>query len=178
MILTCSESADLDLSLLAQLFSKLVLVGAFPSSAHPPPSQSSFFHSAFPSLRRRLRDKESKSYQNLWNRTIASLPSVLTQQAIFASLFSSLTLESTLGISTRDRGIVRREAALLYDIVGNIDVHGDLWNSLISVILTRTWGENHSRVFVCWLASGTQSQQGDLYSLLTPLPRILTPIAH
>ncbi|KAI9566479.1 telomere length regulation protein-domain-containing protein [Boletus coccyginus] len=151
--------ADLDLSLVTQLFSKLVHVGAFPSSAHPSPSQSSFFHSALPSLRGRLRDKESKSYQNLWNRTIASLPSVLTQQAIFASLFSSLTLESTLGVSTRDRGIVRREAALLYDIVGDIGVHDDLWNSLVSVILTRTWGENHSRVFVCWLASGTQSSQ-------------------
>lgn len=153
---------------MTQLFSKLVHVGAFPSSAHPSPSQSSFFHSALPSLRRRLQDKESKSYQKLWNRIIVSLPSVLTQQAILTSLFSSFALESPLGVSARDRGIVRREAALLCDVVGDIVPQDDLWNSLISVILARSWGENHSRVFVCWLASGTQSSQGDLCSLPSP----------
>jgi telomere length regulation protein len=143
-----------------------VHVGAFPSSVHPSPSQSSFFHSALPSLRRRLQDKESESYQRLWNHTIASLPSVLIQQAILASLFSSLTsLESTLGASARDRGIVRREAILLCNVVGDICPHDELWNSLISVILARSWGENHARVFVCWLAGGKHSSQGDLYSL-------------
>ncbi|KAF8559524.1 hypothetical protein OG21DRAFT_1452656 [Imleria badia] len=149
-----------DLSLVTQLFSKLVHVGAFPSSVHPSPSQSSFFHSALPSLRRRLQDKESESYQRLWNHTIASLPSVLIQQAILASLFSSLTsLESTLGASARDRGIVRREAILLCNVVGDICPHDELWNSLISVILARSWGENHARVFVCWLAGGKHSSQ-------------------
>lgn len=158
-----------DLSLVTLLFSKLVHVGAFPSSAHPSPSQSSFFRSALPFLRRRLQDEENNSYQKLWNRTISSLPSVLTQQAILTSLLSSLTsLESTLGTSARDRGIVRREAALLCDVVGNIGLHDDLWNSLISVILARNWGENHSRVFVCWLASGTQSSQGDFCKLPSP----------
>ena len=140
-------------------------VGVFPCSAHPSPSQSSFFHSALPSLQRRLQNKESKPYQRLWNHTIASLPSVLTQQAILASLFSSLTsLESTLGASARDRGIVHREAVLLCNVVGNIGPHDELWNSLISVILARSWGENHARVFVCWLASGTHSSRGDLCS--------------
>lgn len=159
---------------MTQLFSKLVHVGAFPSSAHSSLSQSSFFHSALPSLRCRLVDKENKSYRQLWNRTIASLPSVLTQQAILMSLFSSLTsLESALGTSARDRGIVRREAVFLCDVVGNIGPHDDLWSSLISVILARSWSENHSRVFVCWLASGTQSSQG---AHLTSLSRwILTP---
>lgn len=161
------------------LFSKLVHVGAFPSSAHASPSQSSFFHSALPSLRRRLQDKESKSYQKLWNRTIALLPSVLTQQAILVSLFSSLTsLESTLGTSARDRGIVCREAALLCDVVGSIGPHDDLWNSLISVILARSWSENHSRVFVCWLANGTQSSQGDPCSLLSLSRWNLTPCTN
>ncbi|KAH0830519.1 telomere length regulation protein-domain-containing protein [Lanmaoa asiatica] len=109
---------------------------------------SSFFRSALPSIRRRLQDKESKAYQKLWNRIIASSPSVMTQQAILMSLFSSLTsLESTLGTSARDRGTVRREAALLCEVVGNIGPHDELWNSLISVILARSWSENHSRVF-------------------------------
>lgn len=84
------------------------------------------------------------------------------------SLFSLLTLESTLGVSARDRAIVRRGAALLCDVVGNIGPHDDLWNNLISVILARSWGGDHSRVFVCWLASGTQSSQGDLWSFPTP----------
>lgn len=164
---------------MTRLFSKLVHVGAFPSSVHPSPSQSSFFHSTLPSLRRRLQDKESESYQKLWNRTIASLSSVLTQQAILVSLFSSLTsLESTLGTSARDRGIIRREATLLCDVVGDINPHDDLWNSLISVILARSWSENHSRVFVCWLASGTQSSQGDICSVLSLSQRILTPFVN
>ncbi|KAF8448015.1 telomere length regulation protein-domain-containing protein [Boletus edulis BED1] len=149
-----------DLTLVTQLFSKLVHIGAFPSSLHPSPSQSSFFHSVVPSLRRRLQDRENESYRKLWNRTIASLPSVLTQQAVLASLFSSLTsLGSTLGASARDRGIIRWEAVLLCDVVGNIGPDDDLWNTLISVILARSWGENHSRVFVCWLASSTHSSQ-------------------
>lgn len=151
-----------NLSFVTQLFSKLVHVGAFPSLVHPSPSQSSFFHTALPLLRRRLQDDENRSYQKLWNRTIASLPSVLTLQTVLASLFSSLTsLESTLGTPARDRGIVRREATLLYHLIGDIGPRNDLWDSLISVILTRAWGENHARVFVCWLANSVQASQGD-----------------
>lgn len=165
---TYSESVE-DLFLVAQLFSKLVHVGAFPSSVHPSPSQSSFFRCALPSLRRRLQERESNSYWKLWNRTIASLPSVLTQQAILASLFSSLAcLESALSASAHDRGVIHREATLLCHLVGNVGPDDDLWDSLISVILARTWGENHARVFVCWLASGSHSSQGNAYSLLNP----------
>ncbi|KAF9230787.1 hypothetical protein BU15DRAFT_68899 [Melanogaster broomeanus] len=50
----------------------------------------------------------------------------------------------------------------LRDLVGGISPHDDPWDSLLAVIFARNWSENHSRVFVCWLASCNQcSAQGN-----------------
>ncbi|KIJ17360.1 hypothetical protein PAXINDRAFT_73569 [Paxillus involutus ATCC 200175] len=151
------HSAADDVSLITQLLSKLVNVGAFPGSPYLSPSQPSFCRSTLQSIRHGLKEDDTKLYQKLWNRIVSSLPSMLTQQAILASLFLSLdSLELPLSASARERGIIRREAIFLRDLVGDINPHDDPWDSLLAVILARSWSENHSRVFVCWFASCTQ----------------------
>ncbi|KAH7886252.1 telomere length regulation protein-domain-containing protein [Phlebopus sp. FC_14] len=158
-----------DVSLLTHVLSKLVNVGAFPASRHLPLSQPFFFRYMLPSIRNRLRRNDAQQYQKLWTRTISSLPSVHTQQTVIASLLTALVLpESPLGTSAHDRGIVHREATLLRDVIGDLDPDDDVWDSVVAVVLTRTWSQNHARVFVCWMADRKQnSSQGTLEVFLS-----------
>ena len=170
-----SDRTQDDTSLLTQLFAKLVNVGVFPSSTPLSPTQPSFFRTALPLIRQRLREVGKENYVALWNRIVSSLPSMFTQQTIIASLFASLiALESPLGTSAFDRGIVSREAYLLRAVVGEASPDADGWQVTTTVILTRTWSQNHARVFVCWMAASRHSQgeirlDGDLRKLDAPL---------
>ncbi|KAL4074486.1 telomere length regulation protein-domain-containing protein [Scleroderma yunnanense] len=150
-----------DVSLATQLFAKLVNVGVFPSSTYLSPSQPSFFRSVLPLIRRRLREADggAEHYMRLWNCIVSSLSSVFTQQAIVGSLFASLTtLESPLGTSALDRGIITKEAYLLRAVLGDVSPDVDSWQAITTVILTRTWGQNHARLFVCWMALSQHTQ--------------------
>ncbi|KAG6337216.1 hypothetical protein ID866_1888 [Astraeus odoratus] len=145
----------------ADLFVKLVNVGAFPSLVNLSPSQPSFFRSTMPLIRRRLHGEygSPEAYKKLWNTLMFSLPSVLTQQSIVTSLFSSLTvLDRPLGTTAFDRGIISKEALLLHDVLGEMSPDMDSWNIIIAAILNRTWNPNHARVFVCWLAKSKHMQ--------------------
>ncbi|KAF8845019.1 hypothetical protein BDN67DRAFT_942632 [Paxillus ammoniavirescens] len=173
------QSVPDDVSLITQLLSKLVNVGAFPGSPYLSPSQPSFCRSTLQSIRHGLKEDDTKSYQKLWNRIISSLPSMLTQQAILVSLFSSLgSLELPLSTSARERGIIRREAIFLRDLVGDISPHDDPWDSLLAVILARSWSENHSRVFVCWLASYSAQALGAFLSRIIEVWSAPEHISH
>ncbi|KIM65191.1 hypothetical protein SCLCIDRAFT_14911 [Scleroderma citrinum Foug A] len=150
-----------DISLLTQLFAKLVNVGVFPSSTYLSPSQPSFFRTALPLIRRRLRevDANAEHYTRLWDCIVSSLPSMFTQQAIVGSFFASLTtLESPLGTSTPDRGIISREAHLSRAVFGEASPDVDNWQAVTTVMLTRTWSQNHARLFVCWMAASQHAQ--------------------
>jgi len=159
-----SDRPQDDVSLLTQLFAKLVNVGVFPSSTYLSPSQPSFFRSALPLIRRRLRkvDGNAEHYTRLWNCIVSSLPSMFTQQTIVGSLFASLTvLELLLGTSAHDRGIISREAHLSRAMFGEASPDVDNWQAITAIILTRTWSQNHARLFVCWMAA-SQHTQGEI----------------
>ncbi|KIJ69466.1 hypothetical protein HYDPIDRAFT_80280 [Hydnomerulius pinastri MD-312] len=168
-----------DVSLLTQLLVKLVNVGAFPSLLQLSPSQPSFFQSTLPSIRARLKEDGAEPYQKLWNQLLVSVPSVLMQQAIITSLFSSITsLESPLGMSARDRGIISREAEFLRALVGTMSPDVDIWATLVAVMLTRNWGENHARMFVRWLARDKQLSTQALESFLSHVIDIWSSPEH
>ncbi|KIK95305.1 hypothetical protein PAXRUDRAFT_140993 [Paxillus rubicundulus Ve08.2h10] len=168
-----------DVLLITQLLSKLANVGAFPGSPYLSPSQSSFYRSTLQSIRHGLKDTDTMSYQKLWNRILSTLPSMLTQQAILASLFSSLSsLELPLSACARDRGVIRREAIFLRDLVGDINPHDDPWDSVLAVMLGRSWSENHSRVFVCWFASCTQYSAQALRACLSRITEVWSAPEH
>lgn len=156
-----------DVSLLTQLFMKLVGVGMFPSQLHLSPSQPSFFRSSFPLIRQRLRENNSisQAYKELWNTLLSSLPSLLTQQAVVGSLFASL--ESSLGVSACSGGTISREALLLQCVLGEASEDTNLWQVITSVIFTRTWSQNHARVFVCWISRNTRALEGFISDLLS-----------
>lgn len=159
-----SDRTQDDISLLTQLFAKLVNVGVFPSSTYLSPSQPSFFRTALPLIRRRLRevDANAEHYTRLWDCIVSSLPSMFTQQAIVGSFFASLTtLESPLGTSTPDRGVISREAHLSRAVFGEASPDVDSWQAVTTVMLTRTWSQNHARLFVCWMAA-SQHTQGEI----------------
>ncbi|KAI6039020.1 telomere length regulation protein-domain-containing protein [Pisolithus marmoratus] len=146
-----------DLLLLTQLFTKFVGVGMFPSSAHQSPSQPSFFRSTLPLIRRRLseNDSSSQAYKTLWSTLLSSLPSLLTQQAVVGALFASM--ESMLGADACNEGAISRGALLLQGVLGEASSDADLWQVITAVILTRTWSQNHARMFVCWISRNTRA---------------------
>jgi telomere length regulation protein len=165
----------------AYLLTKLANVGVFPPSSTTSPAQPCFWKSTLPIIRHRLKLKDDDSYSSFFSDVIQSIPSSLTQQTILGSLLSSLNeFPSSLGPSPSQRGIVKREAALLRNIVGCLNPQSqELWENVSAVILNREWDEGRGRIFVCWTAganadavdtSGENSSFTDVTSRLRSLP--------
>ena len=154
---------------LTYLFTKLANVGAFPSAPPTAPSQPSFFHSALPAIRARLRaDADRTRYSALWAELFASLPSSLTLQSILTSLFGHVAAPASgLDASSAARGLVKREAGLLRGTVGELAKESSLWQSVGAAILSRDWNEGHARIYACWAAgaqTGSVNEGGGRFS--------------
>ncbi|KAH7930867.1 hypothetical protein BV22DRAFT_1124623 [Leucogyrophana mollusca] len=161
-------------SSLTSLLTKLANHGVFPSSFPLPPSQPSFYRVTLPVIRERLEEDRSKRYSTLWSSVVGSLPSIIIQQTILTSLFSSLAQppSSVMDASAQGRGSIAREAALLLGILGPLRPDTEIWDSALAVMATRDWNEAHARIFVCW-ASGGKSHSIDLEALNDLLARVL-----
>lgn len=146
------------------LFTKLANVGAFPASKPTSPSQPSFFLSTLPTIRKRLSQESSAtaSYSSFWGALLESLPSSFTLQNILASLFAHISvLDIPLDTSPSSRALVKREAGLLLGIVGSLREDKSYIQDSTSVVLSRDWGEGHTRVYACW-AAGARAGVGDV----------------
>jgi telomere length regulation protein len=118
--------------------------------------------SNLPTIRARLETEDRHVYATYWSEVILSLPSTFTLQAIVASLFSSLSgLSSGIDPSPHQRTLVKREAALLREIVAPLKVENqELWDCISALILGRDWSEGHGRILTCW-AAGTYTDGAD-----------------
>jgi telomere length regulation protein len=130
-----------------------VNVGIFPSSSTIFTTQSCFWKSTLPTIRRRLKS-EDDSYSTFFSDIIQAIPSALTQQTILGSLLASLKkLPFSLDASPRQRGVVKQEANLLREIVGRLNSKSqELWENTSAVFLNREWDEGCGRYLVCWAA--------------------------
>ncbi|KAG2077827.1 hypothetical protein BDR04DRAFT_999144 [Suillus decipiens] len=161
LIFTLSRSPSQDgITSITQLLMKLVNVGVFPSSSFLPQSQPSFFRSTLATIRVKFKQDDDHSYSKFWTNILISLPSMVAQQTIFASLCSSLAqLPSNLGVTSQDRGIVVQESLLLHAIFGTLQPESDLWDGVLGVMLSRDWKESHARIFVSWAAGAKTALQ-------------------
>lgn len=141
------------------LLTKLVNVGAFPTSKPTSPSQHSFFLSTLPIIRARLSKGSTAagSYSAFWTSLLEALPSSFTLQSVLTSLFAHISVPDVpLGPSPPSRALVKREATLLQGIVGRFtDGKSYLFNSVSTAMLARDWSEGHARVYACWIAGAT-----------------------
>lgn len=129
-------------------------VGIFPSSSTVFTTQSCFWKSTLPIIRRRLKSEDHDLYSTFFSDIIQAIPSALTQQTILGSLVASLkTLPSSLDASPCQRGVVKQEANLLRKIVGPLNSKSqESWENTSAVFLNREWDEGRGRYLVCWAA--------------------------
>ncbi|KAI9456255.1 telomere length regulation protein-domain-containing protein [Lactarius psammicola] len=141
------------------LLTKLVNVGAFPTSKPTSPSQHSFFLSALPTIRARLSKGGNATalYSAFWATLLESLPSSFTLQSVLTSLFAHISVpEVPLDPSPSSRALVKREANLLLGIIGRLtDGKQYVLDSTSTAVLARDWSEGHARVYACWVAGAT-----------------------
>jgi telomere length regulation protein len=141
------------------LLTKLVNVGAFPTSKPTSPIQHSFFGSTLPTIRARLSKggTAAESYHAFWTTLLEALPSSFTLQSVLTSLFAHISVpHPPLDPSPSSRALVKREATLLLGIIGRLtDSKQYMLNSVSTAMLARDWSEGHARVFACWIAGAT-----------------------
>jgi len=125
-------------------------------------SQPSFWQTNLPKIRRRrFALLESQSYHHAWQKLTLSLPSSLSLRSLLTSLFASLEhIRPAMDTSKEKRALVKSEAQLLTGLLGNLNENEEeLWEMTTSLILSRDWEESYARIFVCWVAGSTESQQ-------------------
>lgn len=141
------------------LITKLVNVGAFPTSTPTSSSQHSFFLSTLPTIRARLSKggTAGELYSAFWATLLEALPSSLTLQSVLTSLFAHIPVpDNPLDPSPSSRALVKRGATLLVGIVGKLtDGKQYLFESVSTAMLARDWTEGHARVYACWIAGAT-----------------------
>ena len=165
LILLVNSTASKDIApSITYLLTKLVNVGIFPPSSPIARSQPSFFHVSLPSIRRRLKSDNSKTYSDYWSAMILAIPSTHTLQSILTSIFTSLlVIESSTDTAPTSRARVKQEASLLNGLIGLITPDKpELWEVGTSLLTRRAWPESHARIFVCWLSGGSQSTRVSL----------------
>lgn len=115
-----------------------------------------------PIISRRLYSQGRIAYASLFSQVLQSVPSAMTQQTIFVSLLATIdVLKSPLDPSTLQRAVIKRNAALLQDIVGRPSSETqELWENVSAVLLDRPWNESVARVLACWVA-GAGSREVD-----------------
>jgi telomere length regulation protein len=147
------------MSSITYLFTKLVNVGAFPTSKPTSSSQLSFFLSTLPTIRARLSKGgiTAELYSAFWAALLEALPSSITLQSVLTSLFAHISVpDIPLDPLPSSRALVKREATLLRGIVGKLtDGKQYLFDSVSTAMLSRDWSEGHARVFACWIAGAT-----------------------
>ncbi|KAI9446831.1 hypothetical protein H4582DRAFT_1908693 [Lactarius indigo] len=144
------EQANESMPSITYLLTKLVNIGAFPTSKPTSPSQHSFFLSTLPTIRAPL-------YSAFWATLIDSLPSSFTLQSVLTSLFAHILVpEAPLDPSPPSRALAKREATLLQGIIGRL-TEGKQYvlDSTSTAMLARDWSEGHARVYACWVAGAT-----------------------
>ncbi len=147
------------LTSLTYLLTKLANLGLFPFTIPELPSQSSFFHTTLPVIRKRAIVEQDLHYCAFWNELIFGMPSTLTLQTILSSLFFSLEeMDFDLGSDTLCRATVKKEALFLRALLGDPEMYStEQCEVVFSVILGRDFTIAHARVFVCWLSSNSKS---------------------
>ncbi len=141
------------------LLTKLVNIGAFPTSKPTSPSQHSFFLSTLPTIRARLSKGGNAAalYSAFWATLLESLPSSFTLQSVLTSLFAHISVPGApLDPSPSSRALAKREATLLLGIIGRL-TEGKQYvlDSVSTAVLARDWSEGHARVYACWVAGAT-----------------------
>ncbi|EJU02519.1 hypothetical protein DACRYDRAFT_51119 [Dacryopinax primogenitus] len=161
---------------MSSLLEKLLRIGLFPSDYRTQPY--SFFNTALGIIERRILvtpDTEggtpSLSYSFLWQRLIASLTSMDSQQVI-RSLLSCLDLPSALSRSTLSRQTIKRTAYLLCRIFGPLSQTSESgkerWHNVIglTVLSTRSeWNGGVSRIIACWASGLANGSVPDINSM-------------
>ncbi|KAF6764869.1 telomeric DNA binding protein [Ephemerocybe angulata] len=160
---------------LAYLLGRLVAQGAFPPSPPTTRTQPSFFQATLPTIQSKVYSPTRQAYFAYWNELLANLPSILSLQSILISLFGSLrTLEPPLDDSPSQRALVREEAITLTDFVGAPQPDTEeLWETVSSIILKRSWPLSHARVFVCWISGASRGGDINLAALEALLKNVL-----
>ncbi|KAF8270409.1 telomere length regulation protein-domain-containing protein [Lactarius quietus] len=153
------EQANENMPSVTYLLTKLVNVGAFPTSEPTSPSQHSFFMSTLPTIKARLSKggTAAELYSAFWATLLEALPSSITLQSILISLFSHVSVPDVpLDPSPSSRALVKREATLLQGIVGRLaDSKRYVSDNVSTAMLARDWSEGHARVYACWIAGAT-----------------------
>ncbi|KAK7015025.1 telomere-reg-2 domain-containing protein [Favolaschia claudopus] len=160
---------------LIYLLTKLVNLGVFPAVQPTSRSQPSFFQATLAQIRVRVSEPNSASYTAAWGRVLRGL-SPFTLQSILTSLFGALSIESGTNDSLPQRALVKRESLVLLGLLGSVEPD-DLWESVLAVILTRTWNEGLARIIVCWV-SGLETNVHALELLLDAVAEMWASPEH
>ncbi|KAH9174221.1 telomere length regulation protein-domain-containing protein [Lactarius sanguifluus] len=178
------EQANESMPSITYLLTKLVNIGAFPTSKPTSPSQYSFFLSTLPTIRARLSKGGNAAalYSAFWATTLESLPSSFTLQSILTSLFAHISVPDVpLDPSPPSRALVKREATLLLGILGRLSEGKQyVLDSTSTAMLARDWSEGHARVYACWAAGATAGaiDTNAVSAFLTPTLNIWTSPEH
>ncbi|KAH9001642.1 hypothetical protein EDB92DRAFT_1827974 [Lactarius akahatsu] len=178
------EQADESMPSITYLLTKLVNIGAFPTSKPTSPSQYSFFLSTLPTIRARLSKGGNAAtlYSAFWATILESSPSSFTLQSILTSLFAHISVpDAPLDPSPPSRALVKREATLLLGIIGRLSEGKQyVLDSTSTAMLARDWSEGHARVYACWAAGATAGaiDTKAVSAFLTPTLNIWTSPEH
>ncbi|KAH9056651.1 telomere length regulation protein-domain-containing protein [Lactarius vividus] len=178
------EQANESMPSITYLLTKLVNIGAFPTSKPTSPSQYSFFLSTLPTIRARLSKGGDAAalYSAFWATILETLPSSFTLQSILTSLFAHISVPDVpLDPSPPSRALVKSEATLLLGIIGRL-TEGKQYvlDSTSTAMLARDWSEGHARVYACWAAGATAGAVDTkaVSAFLTPTLNIWTSPEH
>lgn len=147
---------------------KLVNTGVIPSTPPSSTTQPSFFRAVLPIIRQRFQNGAEPAYRRFWNDLLDSVPSSIILQKILLSLFASLAaISPATGNSIAQRGLVRREANLLWNIVGTLDPCKDaIWEAVAACVTSKVYDEGFARILVCWTATGERAENTQGLELL------------
>ncbi|TFK42888.1 telomere length regulation protein-domain-containing protein [Crucibulum laeve] len=157
------------------LIVKLVNLGVFPPTPPTARSQPSFFQTALPTIRSRLKAEDAKAYSSCWSTLMLDVPSSLSLRSILTSLFASLsTVEPSLDPSLFHRVRVKEETQILSEVVGCVTPDKEeLWETATSLIIGRDWDEARARIFICWVSGGSMDGKVNLKALGAFLDSVL-----
>ncbi|GBE82448.1 telomeric DNA binding protein [Sparassis crispa] len=175
LVYSLSTNSSRDrISSVTYLLTKLVNIGVFSLFKPSSPSQPSFFSATLPAIRACFAGPDHASYSSSWSKVLLSLSSTVVLQSVIASLCSSLAdIPRALDPDARSRALVKREAQLLRNVLGNLRKdQGEIVDSVSAVVLGREWSEGHARIFACW-AAGAEKDKIDAEALGILLSRVV-----
>ncbi|KAH0584293.1 DNA replication checkpoint protein tel2 [Termitomyces sp. J132] len=155
-----SKSARDAVSPVTYLLSKLVAIGAFPSTQPTSRSQPSFFQATLQIIRDRTVSTGASGYITMWSSLFSEIPSTLTLRSIITSLLAAIPpLTYPTGTDMSQRIAVKRDARLLRCITGRVTPERDeVWETTMGIILGKDWDQGYARIFICWLFGSFSGQ--------------------